>query len=104
MRIKSPLVIWLVSLDGRNRARVESLARVIVVIRITRVRWWSYLSPKTQNLVQTDPACVALRFEWRNWCSFVQHSLHVELRNGLRELTAFDERWRLAFGDFAHLS
>ena len=35
-------------LDGRNRARVvaESLGRVIAAIRITSVRWWSYLSPK----------------------------------------------------------
>ena len=27
----------------------------------------------------------------------------MELRNGLRELTAFAERQRLAIGDFAHL-
>ena len=38
-------------LDGRNRARViaESLARVIAAIRITSVRWRSYLPLKTQN-------------------------------------------------------
>ena len=29
---------------------------------------------------------------------------HLEQRNGLRELTAFTERWRLATGDFAHLN
>ena len=36
------------SLDGRNRAIViaESLARVIIAIRIASVRWWSYLPPK----------------------------------------------------------
>ena len=28
----------------------------------------------------------------------------MELRNGLRELSAVAERWRLAIGDFAHLS
>ena len=62
-------------LDGRNRARViaESLARVIAAIRITSVRWRSYLPPKTQNLVLADPAFVALRFESRDsigvhWC------------------------------------
>ena len=37
-----------VPLDGRNRAIViaESLARVIVAIRIASVRWRSYLQPK----------------------------------------------------------
>ena len=36
------------TLDGRNRAIViaESLARVIAVIPITCVLWWSYLFPK----------------------------------------------------------
>ena len=35
-------------LDGRNRAIIiaESLARVVAAIRITSVRWRSYLSPK----------------------------------------------------------
>ena len=81
------------SLDGRNRARViaESLARVIAAIRITSVRWRSYLPLKTQNLVLVDPAFVALRFESRDWRSLVQYSFHVDLRNGLRELTAFAE-------------
>ena len=41
------------TLDGRNRARViaESLARIIAAIRITSVRWQSYLPLKTQHLV-----------------------------------------------------
>ena len=93
-------------LDGRNRAIViaEALARVIAAIRITSVRWRSYLPLKTQNLVLVDPAFVALRFESLDWRSLVQYSFHVELQNGLRELTAFAERWRLAVGDFAHLS
>ena len=53
------------SLDGWNRAIViaESRARVIAAIRITSVRWRSYLPLKTQNLVLVDPAFVALRFE-----------------------------------------
>ena len=48
------------------------------------VRWQSYLSP-----------C--------DWRSLAQHTFHVALRNGLRELTAFAEHWRLATGDFALL-
>ena len=56
-----PLLV--VRLDGRHRARViaESLARVIAAIRITSVRWWSYLPQKTQYLVLVDPAFDALR-------------------------------------------
>ena len=52
----------------------------------------SYLPPKTQTLDLTDPAFVVLRFESRNWRSLVEHSFHVELRNGLQELAAFAER------------
>ena len=72
-------------LDGRNRARViaESLARVIAEIRITSVRWRSYLPLKTQNLVLVDPAFIALRFESRDWRSLVWYSFHMDLRNGL---------------------
>ena len=61
-------------LDGRHRAIViaESLARVIAAIRITSVRWRSYLPPpKTQKLVLIGPAFVALRFESRDWRSLV---------------------------------
>ena len=77
------------SLDGRNRAIViaESLARGIAAIRIASVRWQSHISPTAQKLDLTEPAFVVLRFESRDWRSFV-----VELRNGLRELTAFAER------------
>ena len=68
-------------LDGRNRAIVtaESLARVISAIRVASVRWRSHISPKTQKLVLTEPAFVVLRFESRDWRSFVQYSFHVEL-------------------------
>ena len=61
------------ALDGRNRAIViaESLARVIAAIRITSIRWRSYLPMKTQTLVLIDPAFVALRFESRDWRSLV---------------------------------
>ena len=81
------------TLDGRNRARVIAglLARVITAIRIASARR-SYLPPKSQKLVLTDPAFVALRFESRDWRSLVQQSFHMELRNGLRELIAFAER------------
>ena len=62
-------------LHGQNRVRVttESLGRVIAAIRITSVRWRSYLPPKTQNLVLVvlDPAFIALRFESRDWRSLV---------------------------------
>ena len=69
----------------------ESLARVVAAIRITSVRWWSYLPLKTQKLVLSDPAFVVPRFASRDWRSLVQDSFHVELRNGL------------AIGDLAHL-
>ena len=57
------------SLDGRNRAIViaESPARVIAAIRITSVRWRSYLPLKAQKLVLVDPVFFALRFESRDW-------------------------------------
>ena len=60
-------------LDGRNCERViaESLARVTAAIRIASVRWRSNLPPETQKLVLTDPAFVVLRFESRDWRSFV---------------------------------
>ena len=61
------------ALDGRNRARViaESLARVIAAIRITSVRWQSYLPLQTQNLVLVDAAFVASRFKSRDWRSLL---------------------------------
>ena len=82
------------SLDGRNRAIViaETLAIVIAAIQITSVRWRSYLPLKTHKLVLVGRAFVALRFESCHWLSLVQYSFHVELWNGLRELTAFAER------------
>ena len=50
------------------------------------------------------PALVVPRFESGDWRSLVQHSFHVELWNGLRELTAFAEHLPLAIGDLAHLT
>ena len=47
---------------------------------------------KTQKLVLIGSAFVVPQFEARDWRSFVQRSFYVELRNGLRELTAFAER------------
>ena len=41
-------------------------------------------TPQTQKLVLIDPAFVVLRFESRDWRSFVQHLFHTELRNGQR--------------------
>ena len=43
---------------------------------------------KTQQSVLIVPAAIALRFESRDWRSLVEHSFHVDLRNGLRELTS----------------
>ena len=62
----------LLYLGGRNRVIVvaESLARVIVAIRIASVRRSSY-PPKSQDLVLVGPAFVALRFEFRDWRSLV---------------------------------
>ena len=77
-------------LDGRNRAIViaESLARVIAAIRITSVRWRSYLPPKTE-FGPRGPCvrCAAIRIAR---LAFID-SFHADLRNGLRELTAFAE-------------
>ena len=57
------------TINGRNRAIViaESLVRVIAAIRITSVRWRSYLPLKPPNLVLVDLAFVALLFESRDW-------------------------------------
>ena len=41
-----------------------------------------------------------LRFGSHDWRLLIEHSFHVELRNGSQELTAFAEHWRLAIGDF----
>ena len=43
------------ALDGRNHMIVigESLARVIAAIRITSVRWWSYLPHQIQTLIHS---------------------------------------------------
>ena len=55
-------------LDGaKSRKSYRRIARrVIAAIRITSVRWRSFLPLKTQNLVLVDPAFVALRFELRD--------------------------------------
>ena len=52
-------------------AIAESLVRVVAAIRITSVRWRSYLPLKPQSLVLVDLAFVALRFESCDWRSFV---------------------------------
>ena len=93
------------NLDVRNRAIAiaESLARVIAAIGIIGDRWQSYFPPKTQKSVLVDLAFVVPPFKSGDWHPFVQCSFHVELRNGLRELTTFADHWRLAIGDFAHL-
>ena len=70
-----------------NRRVLESVAP----IQITSICWRPHL-PEAQELVLIDPALVSLRFESRDWRSFVQHSVSVEMQNGLRELTALAER------------
>ena len=67
------MVVFVENLDGRNRAIViaEALAGIIAAIRITSVRWRSYLPSKTQKAVLTDRAFVVLRFGSRDWRSFV---------------------------------
>ena len=60
-------------LEGQNPAIdiAESLARVIAAIRMTSVRWQSYLIPKAQKSVLVDNAFLVLRFESRDWRSLV---------------------------------
>ena len=95
------------NLYGRNRAIViaESLARVIAAMRITSVRRRSCLSPKHTETSPHRPCvrCPAIRIA-RLALIRVTFAL-CETQNGLREMTAFAECWRLAIGDwrFAHL-
>ena len=89
--------VW--NLGGRNRAIVitESLARVIAAIRITGVRWRSYLPLKAQKYVLVDPAFVALRFEWRigvHWCS-IRSTWIAEWPARVDRV-----RWTLVIGDW----
>ena len=72
----------------------------------------SELSPQFESLAfvsrhislqntDIEPAFIVPRFASRIWRSFVKLSFHVELQNGLRELTVFAEQKWLAIGDFA---
>ena len=80
-------------LDGRTRAIVvvESLARVIAAIRLIAFVG-GHISPPNTELVlkRSCVRCAAIRIAIgafiRVTCSF-----HVELRKGMRELTAFAE-------------
>ena len=47
---------------------------------------------KMQGLVLRDLSFIVLQFGSCEWRLFVQHSFRMELRNGLRDLTAFAER------------
>ena len=67
----------------------ESLARVVAAIRITSMCWPSHLPQNTE--ICPPSLCCSLRFGSRGWRSFVYHSVHVEVRKGLRALAAF--RW-----------
>ena len=80
-------------LDGRNRVIViaESLPRVSSPRFESLAFVGGHISPQIKKIVLIDLAFVALRFELRDWHSFVRQSFHVELRYGLRELTAFNE-------------
>ena len=84
-----------------QEAQMGEIARVVVAKSPVRViaairSHWSSLAvispPKTQKLVLMGP-CVVLRFESCDWRSFVQHSFHMELQTGLRELNAFTEHY-----------
>ena len=61
-------------------------------IRTASVRWWSFISPKTQKRVLTGPAFVVLRFELRDWRSFVQCAEWPPRVDRVR--------WTLAIGDW----
>ena len=60
------------TLDGRNRAIViaESLARVIAAIRIATCVG-GHISPRNIEISPHRPLSVVLRFESRDWRSFV---------------------------------
>ena len=58
---------WAKSRDSYRRIA----SKIFIAIRIASVRWRSYLPPKTQKLVLTDLAFVALRLELRDWRSLV---------------------------------
>ena len=88
---------WAKSRDGYRRItrelslRFESLAFV-----------GGHMSLENTEISPHRPCirCAAIRI---TRLAFVSHSFHMELRNGLRELTAFAECLRVAIGDFAHL-
>ena len=68
----------------------ESLARVMAAIRISGDHWWSSLLQNTEVSPQRPCVCCAV-IRIALLAFIVQHLFHVELRNGLRELTAFVE-------------
>ena len=91
---------WAKSCNSHRRSANESYRRDSNHLRSLAVK-----SPsKTQKLVLIALSFFAPQFGSRDWRSFAQHSFHVELRNGLRELTAFAEHYQLAIGDLAHLN
>ena len=87
-------------MDRQNRAIGVAESRLArVAPRLESLAFVSaHISPQNTETVLIDPAFVVVRFESCDWRLFLQHSFHVELRNGLRELTAFAEH--LAIGNW----
>ena len=98
--------IW--SLDGRNRAIViaESLARVIATIRITSVRWRSYLLLENKENRPYPPGTKPIhtgKTSWRidffaNTCqdpTCTKEELQVSDRILDRVLTTWTRWWRI---------
>ena len=94
--------IWLIrSLDGRNHVIViaESLARVIVTIRITSVHWRSYLPPNTE--ISPHRPCFLSAAVRIARLAFIRVTF---VPCGIAELLARVDcvRWTLAIGDWRY--
>ena len=60
----------LTSLDARDRVILIAYSLVIAAIRIASARWWSYQNTEIGSH-RPVPAFVVLRFELRDWRSFM---------------------------------
>ena len=88
------------ALDGRNRAIViaESLARVVVAIRIASVRWRSYLPPPQNTEISPQRPCARCAGIRVARLAFTRLTF---VRRGTAEWLARVDRvrWTLAIGD-----
>ena len=88
------------ALGGQNRAIViasDSSYGVITTVRITSVRWWSYVSPKTQKWFLIDPGvqCSAVRITRLAF----SHAAFASRRTAEWPARVDRVRWTPAIGD-----